>query len=167
MAINREVREKARHKTKAVDSVLANQPDEPVHSYSEDTKTLWRSGVVVRNDKNIGHDAMQRARELLNSVNGVALSRPKTLVGANDDWFKENYQGVERMIGERISIQTPQARCDENERMQSLMNYGYSVSELSIDESGSIKQTNVDFEHYHPEIDDDEPDYVPKSERES
>ena len=75
MEINRAQREAARHKkTGALDSSVEHQKDEPVHSYSDDNKTLWRSGVVVRNDKNVGHEAMQRARELLNSVNGPILS---------------------------------------------------------------------------------------------
>jgi len=159
MAINREVREKARKKTKiqyeAVDSVLANQKDEPVHSYSEDTKTLWRYGVVVRNDKNIGHEAMQRARELLNSVNGVTLSRPKTLIGANDDWFKENYQGVEQMIGERISVITKRSGKQEEQSAPVMP----VVMESAVPDDA--------FYNYHPEIDEGAEVYVPKSERKS
>lgn len=157
MALDREVREKARHKTKAVDYVLANQKDEPVHSYSEGTKTLWRSGVVVRNDKNVGHEAMQRARELLDSVNGATLSKTKTLVGTNDDWFKENYQGVEQMIGERICVITKRSGKQEEMPAPPMP----VVMESVVPDAGG----DDDFYNYHPEIDDDEPDYIPKSER--
>ena len=144
MKINKTQRAAARHKkTEAVDSFVESQKDEPVHSYSDNNKTLYRSGVVVRNDKNVGHEAMQRARELLNSVNGPILSRPRALIGTNDTWFKNNQLSVEQQIGERISVgMTPQAKRDESPVFE-----------------------QIPIEHYQPPIDDDEPDYVPKSER--
>ncbi len=118
MKINKAQRAAARHKkSKAVDSFVEAQKDEPVHSYSDSNKTLYRSGVVVRNDKNVGHDAIQRARDLINSVEAQTLTRPKTKTGTNDVWFKNNQSSVEQQIGEKIqlhrNVQTPQVQREE------------------------------------------------------
>lgn len=162
MELDREARKRARHKKtkiqdEAIDSVLANQKDEPVHSYSEDTKTLWRSGVVVRNDKNVGVEALQRAKELLDSVKGVTLSKSKTLVGANDDWFRDNKQGVEQMIEQRICVITKRSGQQEEMPAPPMP----VVMESHVPDAGG----DDDFYNYRPDIDDDEPDYIPKSER--
>lgn len=139
MEINRAQRDAARHKkTEAVDSFVEHQKDEPVHSYSGSNKTLYRSGVVVRNDKKVGHEAMQRARELLSSVNGTILSKPRTLIGTNDTWFKNHQLSVERQIGERISV-------DKNPQVQ--------------------REEMPDNARFIPIVDGDAEFYVPKSER--
>lgn len=145
MKLDKAQRAADRHKkTEALDSFVETQKDEPVHSYSDGNKTLWRSGVVVRNDKNVGHEAMQRARELLNNVSDVILSRPRTATGTNDTWFKNNQHSVERQIGERISV-------DKNPQVQR--------EEIPVFEE-------IPIEHYRPVVvDDDAEIYIPKSER--
>lgn len=147
MKIDKAQRAAARHKkTEAIDSFVESQKDEPVHSYPGDNKTLWRSGVVVRNDKNVGHDALQRARDLINSVEAQILTRPKTKTGTNDVWFKNNQSSVEQQIGEKIqlhrNVQTPQPQRDESPAFE-----------------------HMPVEHYQPQIDDDAEIYVPLSER--
>lgn len=144
MSLDKAQRAADRHKkTEALDSFVETQKDEPVHSYSDGNKTLWRSGVVVRNDKNVGHEAMQRARELLNNVSDVILSRPRTATGTNDTWFKNNQLSVEQQIGERISV-------DKNPQVQR-------------DEAPVFEE--IPIEHYRPVVDDDAEVYIPKSER--
>lgn len=148
MELNRAQRAAARHKkTEAVDCVLEQQEDVPVHSYSDSNKTLYRSGVVVRNDKNVGHDAMQRARELLDGVSsdiGITtsgLQRP--VVGTNDNWFKKHQLSVEQQIGERINVhKTPQVHREESPAFE-----------------------HMPVEHYQPQIADDAEEYIPMSER--
>ncbi len=161
MTLDREARDKARKKTdiqyEAIDSVLANQKDEPVHSYSDGVKTLHRSGVVVRNDKNVGVEAMQRAKELLNSSSGPTLSRPKTLAGANDDWFRDNKQSVEQLIEQRVCVITKRSGGQE---IQPAPPMPVVMESLAPD-----VVSDDDFYNYRPVIDDDEPDYIPKSER--
>jgi len=161
MAIDREARERARKKTKiqyeAIDCALSNQKDEPVHSYSDGVKTLHRSGVVVRNDKNVGVDAMQRARDLLNSSSGPTLSRPKTLIGANDDWFRDNKKGVEQLIEQRVCVITK--RTGKQKEMPAPVIPVVMVN--PIPDAGG----DDDFYNYRPVIDDDAEEYIPLSER--
>jgi len=163
MAINREARDKARKKTEiqyeAIDSVLVNQKDEPVHSHSDGVKTLHRSGVVVRNDKNVGVEAMQRAKELLNGGSDAKLSRPKTLIGANDDWFRDNKQSVEQMIEQRVCVIIK--RTGKQEEMPAPV-----IPVVMVNPIPDVVSDD-DFYNYRPEVYDDEPDYVPISERES
>lgn len=144
MKIDKAMRAAARHKkTEAVDSFVEHQKDEPIHSYSDSNKTLYRSGVVIRNDKNVGHDAMQRARELLNKQPAVIIAKPKTATGTNDNWFKKHQLSVEQQIGERINVhKTPQAQRDESPAFE-----------------------HMPVEHCQPQIDDDAEEYIPMSER--
>lgn len=143
MEIDRAQRAAARHKkTEAVESILSTQKDEAVHSHQEGNKTLWRSGVVVRNDRNVGHEAMQRARELLNSVNGPILSKQRTAIGTNDTWFEEHKFSVEQQIGEEINVQAPHLQRDKKPEFK-----------------------HMPVEHYQPPVDDDAEIYIPISER--
>ena len=161
MAIDREARDKARKKTKiqyeAIDCVLSSQKDEPVHSYSDGVKTLHRSGVVSRNDKNVGVEAMQRAKELLNGGNDAKLSRPKTLVGANDDWFRDNKQSVEQMIEQRVCVITKRTGGQQEMPAPVIP----VVMSNPIPDAGG----DDDFYNYRPEVDDDAEEYIPLSER--
>ena len=151
MKINKSQRAAARHKkTEAVDLFLEHQKDGPVHSYSDNNKTLHRSGVVVRNDKNVGHEAMQRARDLINTIGDTIITNPRTATGTNDTWFKTHQLSVEQQIGERISV-------DKNPQVQR--------EEFQPSEQNSPIQEADNFLNYRPQVDDDAEIYIPKSER--
>jgi hypothetical protein len=159
MKIDKTARAAARHKkTEAVDSYVAVQKDDPVHSHSDGIKTVSRSGVVGRNDKNVGHEAMQRARDAINRVESVTFADNRAKVGTNDVWFEENKSSVEQQIMQRIDV-IPSNFRPTNERLTEIADIG---AELLVNASG---QDLTDFDNYRPVVDDDAEIYVPKSER--
>lgn len=161
MKIDKHQRAAARHKkTEAVDSILNTQKDEPVHSHQEDNKTLWRSGVVVRNDKNVGHDALQRARGVIESVASTKKERIKTVRLAGREWFEKNRAGVERTIGESIRLDKRQFLGKGMEIENKQENPQYPRDDLS-----GYQNMDMDMDQYRPQIDDDAEVYVPMSER--
>ena len=145
----------ARHKkTEAVDSFLEHQKDGPVHSYSDNNKTLHRSGVVVRNDKSVGHEAMQRARETIDKVSSSKIERPASERLADRAWFEKNRAGVERVIGEKIRLDKRQ-----------ILGKGMPTKNPQVQREELNGYHNMDMEQYRPVVDDDAEIYVPKSER--
>jgi hypothetical protein len=151
MKIDKTARAAARHKkTEAVDSYVATQKYDQVHSHSDGIKTVSRSGVVTRNDKNVGHEAMQRARDAINSVESVTFTDNRAKVGTNDVWFEENKTSVEQQIMQRIDVgENPQVQREVSRR------YEQNPAPLLPD----------DFDNYRPVVDDDAEIYIPKSER--
>ena len=155
MKINKTQRAAARHKkTEAVDSFLEHQKDGPVHSYPGSNKTLHRSGVVVRNDKSVGHEAMQRARETIDKVSSSKIERPASERLADRAWFEKNRAGVERVIGEKIRLDKRQ-----------ILGKGMPTKNPQVQREEMPGNARFIPDHYQPPVDDDEPDYVPLSER--
>jgi hypothetical protein len=158
MKIDKPARAAARHKkTEAVDSYVATQKYDPVHSHSDGIKTVSRSGVVARNDKNVGHEAMQRAREAIERVESVTFTDSRAKTGTNDEWFKTNQESVEQQIMQRIELSkrtnaTQVTVFIPNDSDQSPVFY-YGQGEA------------MPIEHYRPVVDDDAEIYIPKSER--
>lgn len=151
MKIDKAKRDAARHKkTEAVDSYVATQKDDPVHSHSDGIKTVSRSGVVARNDKNVGHEAMKRAREAIERVESVTFQDNRAKTGTNDDWFEMNKVSVEQQIKERINV--------KNSRVQQVEIQPTPTCKSNIVES-------IDFENYRPVVDDDATDYIPLNRR--
>lgn len=159
MDLDKAKREAARHKkTEAVDSYVAVQKDDPVHSHSDGIKTVSRSGVVARNDKNVGHEAMQRARDVISSVEAVTFADCRAKVGTNDVWFEEHQVSVEQQIKQRLELN----RITHSTRVRMLIPNDDSKP-IEFDYPPS--DTDIDFDNYRPVVDDDAPDYVPMSER--
>lgn len=162
MKIDKAQRAADRHKkTEALDSFVETQKDEPVHSYSDGNKTLWRSGVVVRNDKNVGHEAMQRAREVISKAPEAKIERPKTERLADREWFEKNRAKVERAIRAPFRLDKKQLVGGDIE-IQNKRDQPTAPRNPSDDLASYYA---MDMGSYRPPIDDDEPDYVPKSER--
>ena len=163
MKIDKAARAAARHKKiEAVDSYVAVQKDDPVHSHSDGIKTVSRSGVVARNDKNVGHEAMQRAREAIERVESVTFQDNRAKVGTNDDWFEMNKVSVEQQIRQRLDVHKAKQVTD-------LLGGTWATEkEILFTDTSKGELTyagDADFDNYRPVVDDDEPDYIPKSER--
>lgn len=162
MDLNRAQRDAARHKkTEAVDSILSTQKDEPVHSHQDSNKTLYRSGVVVRNDKNIGHDAIQRAREAIERVASTKKVRIKTPRLADREWFEKNRASIERTIKAPFRLDKRQSLGGDIE----IVNKREQPTAPRDGGDDLASYYEMDLGSYQPHIADDEPDYVPLSER--
>lgn len=151
MEIDRAKRDSARHKkTEAVDSFVAAQKDEVVHSHQDGIKTVTRAGVVIRNDKNVGHEAMKRARGIIDSVESVTFVDNRAKTGTNDEWFKTNQKSVENQIKQYINVgENPQVQRDEKPAQ---------IQPVEV-------YQDVNFDNYRPVVDDNAAEYVPLSER--